>query len=191
MESAREELIAHPPPKEPHAAMHRMHQAATAMRFLSVMKLRHLSRRRAREAQQARVSKPSLTMLGSFSHMLKYSRLNLLLLALPVALLAKPIGMSSAAVFLLNFVSIIPLAQLLGVATEEVAIYSNEVIGGLLNATLGNATGRPHSLGARLALSPPFSFALPPPPPAPRHDADRRLALARRPSLSAPAGTQR
>jgi Ca2+:H+ antiporter len=116
------------------------------------MKLRHVARRRGRVAQLP--SKPQPTLLGSFAHMIKFSRLNLLLLVLPIALLAKPFGMSSAIVFLLNFVSIIPLAQLLGVATEEVAIYSNEVIGGLLNATLGNATGRPLPLPP---LSPPAS----------------------------------
>lgn len=35
--------------------------------------------------------------------------------------------------------SIIPLAKLLGFATEELALRVGETLGGLLNATLGNA----------------------------------------------------
>lgn len=45
----------------------------------------------------------------------------------------------STIVFVLNFIAIIPLAALLSSGTEEVALYSGEVIGGLLNATFGNA----------------------------------------------------
>ncbi len=43
------------------------------------------------------------------------------------------------AVFLASAVSLIPLAGLLGRATEEAAIYTGPKIGALLNATLGNA----------------------------------------------------
>jgi len=42
-------------------------------------------------------------------------------------------------VFVLNFVAIVPLAALLSVGTEEIALYSGDVVGGLLNATFGNA----------------------------------------------------
>jgi Ca2+:H+ antiporter len=37
-------------------------------------------------------------------------------------------------------VAILPLAALLGDATEQLALHTNETIGGLLNATFGNAT---------------------------------------------------
>ena len=43
------------------------------------------------------------------------------------------------AVFLASALSLIPLAGLLGRATEEAAIYTGPRIGALLNATLGNA----------------------------------------------------
>src|SRR5919106_5089498 len=43
------------------------------------------------------------------------------------------------AVFLASALSLIPLAALLGKATEETAIYTGPKIGALLNATLGNA----------------------------------------------------
>jgi len=43
-------------------------------------------------------------------------------------------------IFFLNFLGLIPLARMLGDATEEVAVAVNsETIGGLLNATFGNA----------------------------------------------------
>jgi len=42
-------------------------------------------------------------------------------------------------VFIMNFLAIIPLAKLLGDATEELALHTNQSIGGLLNASFGNA----------------------------------------------------
>jgi Ca2+:H+ antiporter len=57
-----------------------------------------------------------------------------------------PIGIAMGAthqndtvVFVLNFLAIIPLAKLLGDATEELALHTSESVGGLLNATFGNA----------------------------------------------------
>lgn len=41
--------------------------------------------------------------------------------------------------FLLNFLAIIPLASLLSFATEELAKSVGQTIGGLINATFGNA----------------------------------------------------
>ncbi|KAI9346348.1 calcium/proton exchanger [Pilaira anomala] len=46
---------------------------------------------------------------------------------------------SPTVVFSLNFIAIIPLAKLLGFATEEIALRSGSTIGALLNATFGNA----------------------------------------------------
>lgn len=42
-------------------------------------------------------------------------------------------------VFVVNFIAIIPLAGTLSYATEEIALRTGEVLGGLLNATFGNA----------------------------------------------------
>lgn len=42
-------------------------------------------------------------------------------------------------VFVINFVAIVPLAGMLSFATEELALYVGETLGGLLNASFGNA----------------------------------------------------
>jgi Ca2+:H+ antiporter len=43
-------------------------------------------------------------------------------------------------VFLFSLIGITPLAERLGYATEQLALYTGPTIGGLLNATFGNAT---------------------------------------------------
>ncbi|KAA8526658.1 hypothetical protein F0562_008139 [Nyssa sinensis] len=43
-------------------------------------------------------------------------------------------------IFLLSLLGIIPLAERLGWATEQLAFYTGATVGGLLNATFGNAT---------------------------------------------------
>src|SRR4051794_15755519 len=63
-----------------------------------------------------------------------------MLVLVPVALILEftHIG-GPTVIFLASALSLIPLAGLLGRATEEVAIYTGPKIGALLNATLGNA----------------------------------------------------
>lgn len=65
--------------------------------------------------------------------------LYLLLLAIPVAFIAEIMHMSPITIFVLAAVGIIPLAGLIGVATEALAERLGHSIGGLLNATFGNA----------------------------------------------------
>ncbi len=43
------------------------------------------------------------------------------------------------ATFILNFLAIIPLASLLSFATEELSVKLGQTLGGLLNASFGNA----------------------------------------------------
>lgn len=61
------------------------------------------------------------------------------LLAVPVALVASALGLPDVLVFILSCLGLIPLAGLIAVATERLAEYLGERIGGLLNATFGNA----------------------------------------------------
>jgi Ca2+:H+ antiporter len=61
-----------------------------------------------------------------------------LLVFAPIAVGAKWFGAPPIAVFLLSALAIIPLAGILGAATEAVAEHTSPSIGGFLNATLGN-----------------------------------------------------
>ena len=62
-----------------------------------------------------------------------------LLVVLPFAVLAELLHWSPITIFILSAIAIIPLAGYIGAATEVLAAYTNPRIGGLLNATLGNA----------------------------------------------------
>jgi len=57
----------------------------------------------------------------------------------PVAFIARTVALPDLLVFLLAAVSLIPLAGLIGRATEELAHHLGPRAGGLLNATFGNA----------------------------------------------------
>lgn len=62
-----------------------------------------------------------------------------MLVFLPLALLAEYVWSNPTLVFVFASLALIPLAGYLGEATEELAIHTGPKIGGLLNATLGNA----------------------------------------------------
>lgn len=57
----------------------------------------------------------------------------------PIGIVAGALNWNSTAVFTINFFAIIPLAAVLSFATEEIAFELGETLGGLLNATFGNA----------------------------------------------------
>lgn len=65
--------------------------------------------------------------------------LNLLLVFVPIGIWSHLHHWSCAARFSTNFVAIVPLAAILGAATEALAAHTGQMIGGLLNATFGNA----------------------------------------------------
>ncbi|KAL7810156.1 Ca2+ transporter [Trichoderma gracile] len=64
---------------------------------------------------------------------------NFLLIMVPIGIIAGRLGWSPTAVFTINFFAIIPLAAVLSFATEEISLKLGETLGGLLNATFGNA----------------------------------------------------
>ena len=64
---------------------------------------------------------------------------NVLLIFVPLGIIAELVHWSPVVVFTLNFLAIIPLASLLSFATEELALEVGETLGGLLNASFGNA----------------------------------------------------
>ncbi|KAJ9607124.1 Vacuolar calcium ion transporter [Cladophialophora chaetospira] len=70
---------------------------------------------------------------------LRSNYVNVLLVFVPVGILAGLLNWKPALQFIFNFIAIIPLAALLAFATEELAVPLGQTIGGLLNATFGNA----------------------------------------------------
>ena len=64
---------------------------------------------------------------------------NLLLVFVPLGIIAGVLRWDASAVFTLNFFAIIPLASLLSFATEELSATMGQALGGLMNATFGNA----------------------------------------------------
>jgi Ca2+:H+ antiporter len=65
---------------------------------------------------------------------------NVLLVFLPLGIISGALGWSPVVVFVMNFLAIMPLASLLSFATEELSKKVGQTIGGLLNASFGNAT---------------------------------------------------
>lgn len=70
---------------------------------------------------------------------LKRKPLDFLLLGLPLALLAEMLHWGEIWVFIFSALGVIPMAGYIGEATEALAVHTGPRIGGLLNATLGNA----------------------------------------------------
>lgn len=67
------------------------------------------------------------------------SCVNILLVFVPLGFVAYYLSWPPIAIFTLNFFAIVPLAALLSYATEEISEHVGETVGGLLNATFGNA----------------------------------------------------
>ncbi|KAI9029553.1 calcium/proton exchanger [Phycomyces nitens] len=80
-----------------------------------------------------------VTFWSSFKATAKSSRFNWLLIFVPIAIIVSTMDVADTVVFSLNFIAIIPLAKLLGFATEELALRCGSTWGALLNATFGNA----------------------------------------------------
>ncbi|KAL8507878.1 hypothetical protein ACS0TY_018431 [Phlomoides rotata] len=87
---------------------------------------------------------PSKCILSSIFHSIKIAlfsnKLNLLIPCGPLAILVDKLTNHLGWVFFLSLLGIIPLAERLGWATEQLAFFTGPTVGGLLNATFGNAT---------------------------------------------------
>lgn len=76
----------------------------------------------------------------TFKAILFYSKINLLLVFVPVGIVVGKIpGIPPGVIFAMNAIAIIPLAGLLSFATETVARKLGDSLGALLNVTFGNA----------------------------------------------------
>ncbi len=66
--------------------------------------------------------------------------LKVFLIFIPISIVGEFMKLNPVWIFIFASLSIIPLAGIMGEATEEISIYSGPRIGGFLNATFGNAT---------------------------------------------------
>ncbi|ABG52696.1 calcium/proton antiporter, CaCA family [Trichodesmium erythraeum IMS101] len=66
--------------------------------------------------------------------------ISILLVFVPISIAANAMELGSSVIFITSAIAIIPLAGWMGTATEEIAVVLGPNLGGLLNATFGNAT---------------------------------------------------
>jgi len=91
------------------------------------------------------------TPLEELKNMFTENKINVLLVFLPFAYVSHAQQWNDSYIFILNFLAMVPLASMLGVFTEELAAHTNDVIGGLINATFGNAVEAVVAIQALLA----------------------------------------
>jgi Ca2+:H+ antiporter len=80
------------------------------------------------------------TFVSTLKPMALTGPLNLLLLCTPVAMISYYAEWPSTVTFIFSLIALAPLAERLGFVTEQLAMHTNDTVGGLLNATFGNAT---------------------------------------------------
>ncbi|XP_038987382.1 vacuolar cation/proton exchanger 3-like [Phoenix dactylifera] len=68
------------------------------------------------------------------------AKINMLLPFGPMSIILHYLTKNHGLVFFFSLIGITPLAERLGYATEQLAFYTGPTVGGLLNATFGNAT---------------------------------------------------
>ena len=78
-----------------------------------------------------------ISVLQAFSPL--QNKLNWLLIAVPITVYFSLVAHDAGLSFVFSMVAIMPLAFLMGHATEEIALRTSQSLGGLLNATFGNA----------------------------------------------------
>lgn len=84
--------------------------------------------------------KEKYTLWGQFRATVLGSWINILLVCVPVGIaLGNTPSVNGIVTFVINFLAIIPLAGILSYSTEEISLRVGETLGGLLNASFGNA----------------------------------------------------
>ncbi|KAF7036631.1 hypothetical protein CFC21_047225 [Triticum aestivum] len=79
-------------------------------------------------------------VLANLQEVLLGTKLAVLFIAVPLAVAAQCFRFGQVWVFALSLIGLIPLAERVSFLTEQIALYTGPTIGGLLNATCGNAT---------------------------------------------------
>ncbi|KAK8947685.1 Vacuolar cation/proton exchanger 1a [Platanthera guangdongensis] len=79
-------------------------------------------------------------LLANLQEIFLGTKLFVLFPAVPLAIVAQSYGFGRAWVFTLSLLGLTPLAERVSFLTEQIAFYTGSTVGGLLNATCGNAT---------------------------------------------------
>jgi Ca2+:H+ antiporter len=83
--------------------------------------------------------KEEVSVWKNFLEMWTGKPISLLLFFAPFGYASHVLGWGPQYVFWLNFLTMVPLASILGDFTEEAALHAGDVVGALLNASFGNA----------------------------------------------------
>ncbi|XP_024967076.1 vacuolar cation/proton exchanger 3-like isoform X1 [Cynara cardunculus var. scolymus] len=78
--------------------------------------------------------------LANLQEVILGTKLAILFIAIPLAIAAKYLGFARPWVFSLSLLGLMPLAERVSFLTEQLSYYTGATVGGLLNATCGNAT---------------------------------------------------
>src|SRR5574340_819251 len=70
------------------------------------------------------------------------TNLSILCPAIPLAIVAQSFGFGRPWIFALSLLGLTPVAERVSFLTEQIAYFTGPTVGGLLNATCGNATER-------------------------------------------------
>ncbi|XP_074289924.1 vacuolar cation/proton exchanger 3-like [Silene latifolia] len=79
-------------------------------------------------------------ILINFQEVILGTKICPLFLAIPFAIVAQSYGFGRPWIFALSLLGLAPLAERVSFLTEQIAYYTGPTVGGLLNATCGNAT---------------------------------------------------
>lgn len=77
------------------------------------------------------------TLKGQLRATIFGSWINILLICVPVGIALNYTNVNGVAIFVVNFMAIIPLAGMLSYSTEEISMRVGETLGGLMNASFG------------------------------------------------------
>jgi Ca2+/Na+ antiporter len=92
------------------------------------------------KSSSTNVGMKEITFLQSAKAMAFTGSLNILLVLTPIAIISYFADWPPGVTFTFSLLALAPLAERLGYVTEQLSMHTNETIGGLLNATFGNAT---------------------------------------------------
>ncbi|CAA7019268.1 unnamed protein product [Microthlaspi erraticum] len=79
-------------------------------------------------------------ILSNLQEVILGTKLALLFLAIPLAIIANSYHLGRPLIFGLSLIGLAPLAERVSFLTEQLAFFTGPTVGGLLNATCGNAT---------------------------------------------------